>query len=88
MNILVLIRQLDQTPLQREVRNGGVHGDIITYYNETGDLYNLVVDGVEYSCVVQVCLISKESSYYLYIQYGETPNLVKMNISEIENISV
>ena len=34
MNILVLIKKLDQTPLEREVRNGNAHGDIITFYND------------------------------------------------------
>ena len=35
MNILVLIKKLDETPLEREVRNGDAYGDILTFYNET-----------------------------------------------------
>jgi len=48
MNILVLIKKLDQTPLEREVRNGNAHGDILTFYNETDNEYNLMIDNNEY----------------------------------------
>ena len=87
MNILVLIRELDQTPLEREVRNGDAHGDILTFYNETDNEYNLMIDSIEYSNVMQVCLIFKEHSFYLYIQRGANPNLIKLNIDNIEEIS-
>lgn len=86
MNILVLIRELDKTPLEREVRNGNAHGEIITFYNSTDNDYCLVIDSVEYNKVVQVCLILKEHSYYLYIQHGENPNLIKLNVDSIEEI--
>ena len=86
MNILVLIRELDKTPLQRQVRNGLAHGEVITFYNETGDEYTLVIDSVEYEKVVQACVILKEHSQHLYIQHGENPNLVKLNIDCIEEI--
>ena len=87
MNILVLIRELDQTPLEREVRNGNAHGDIITFYNETDYEYNLMIDSIEYLNVLQVCLIFKEQTFYLYIQQGLNPNLIKLNIDSIEEIS-
>ena len=87
MNILVLIRELDQTPLEREVRNGVAHGDILTFYNETDNEYNLMIDGIEYSNVLQVCLIFKEHSFYIYIQQGGNPNLIKLNIDNIEEIN-
>lgn len=87
MNILVLIKELDQTPLEREVRNGNAHGDIITFYNETDYEYNLMVDSIEYPNVLQVCLIFKEHSFYIYIQQGANPNLIKLNIDSIEEIS-
>ena len=87
MNILVLIKKLDQTPLEREVRNGNAHGDIITFYNETDYEYNLMVDSIEYPNVLQVCLIFKEHSFYIYIQQGANPNLIKLNIDSIEEIS-
>ena len=87
MNILVLIRELDKTPLQRQVRNGLAHGEVITFYNETGDEYTLVIDSVEYEKVVQACVILKEHSQHLYIQHGENPNLVKLNIDSIEEIN-
>ena len=87
MNILVLIRELDQTPLEREVRNGDAHGDILTFYNETDNEYNLMIDSIEYSNVLQVCLIFKEHSFYLYIQRGANPNLIKINIDNIEEIN-
>ena len=57
MNILVLIRELDKTPLQRQVRNGLAHGEVITFYNESDNSYCLVIDSVEYANVVQVCII-------------------------------
>lgn len=88
MNILVLIRELDKTPLQRQVRNGLAHGEVITFYNETGDEYTLVIDSVEYEKVVQACVILKEHSQHLYIQHGENPNLVKLNIDNIEELSL
>ena len=87
MNILVLIRELDKTPLQRQVRNGLAHGEVITFYNETGDEYTLVIDSVEYEKVVQACVILKEHSQYIYIQHGENPNLIKMNIDTINEIN-
>lgn len=87
MNILVLIKKLDQTPLEREVRNGNAHGDIITFYNETDYEYNLMIDNIEYSNVLQVCIILKEHSFYIYIQHGENPNLIKLNIDNIEEIA-
>lgn len=87
MNILVLIRELDQTPLEREVRNGYVYGDVISFYNETENEYNLMIDNIEYSNVMQVCLILKEQSFYLYIQQGANPNLIKLNIDSIDEIS-
>ena len=86
MNILVLIRELDKTPLQRQVRNGLAHGEVITFYNETENEYTLVIDSVEYEKVVQACVILKENSQHLYIQHGENPNLVKLNIDCIEEI--
>ena len=86
MNILVLIKKLDQTPLEREVRNGNAHGDILTFYNETDNEYNLMIDNIEYSNVLQVCIILKEHSFYIYIQHGENPNLIKLNIDNIEEI--
>ena len=88
MNILVLIRELDKTPLQRQVRNGLAHGEVITFYNESDNSYCLVIDSVEYSNVVQVCIIFKDNDYYAYIQQGEIPNLVKLNIENIENINM
>ena len=87
MNILVLIKKLDQTPLEREVRNGNAHGDIITFYNETDYEYNLMIDNIEYPNVLQVCLILKDHSYHIYIQQGANPNLIKLNIDSIEEIS-
>lgn len=87
MNILVLIKKLDQTPLEREVRNGNAHGDILTFYNETDNEYNLMIDNNEYSNVLQVCIILKEHSFYIYIQHGENPNLIKLNIEDIEEIT-
>lgn len=88
MNVLVLIKRLDATPLEREVRTGGTHGEIITFYNESNEEYCLVIDSVEYNNVVQVCIIYKDNNYHAYIQHGESPNVVKLNVSEIENISV
>lgn len=87
MNILVLIKELDQTPFEREVRNGNAHGDIISFYNETDFEYNLMIDNIEYSNVLQVCLILVEHSFYLYIQQGSNPSLIKLNIDSIEEIS-
>ena len=87
MNILVLIKKLDQTPLEREVRNENAHGDILTFYNETDNEYNLMIDNNEYSNVLQVCIIFKEHSFYIYIQHGENPNLIKLNIEDIEEIT-
>ena len=87
MNILVLIKELDQTPLEREVRNGVDYGDVISFYNETDNEYNLVIDSIEYSNVMQICLIFKEHSFYLYIQRGANPNLIKINIDNIEEIN-
>ena len=87
MNILVLIRELDQTPLEREVRNADDYGDILTFYNETDLEYNLMIDSIEYLNVMQVCLILNDSSFYLYIQQGANPNLVRLNIDSIEEIS-
>ncbi|MBQ3407990.1 MAG: hypothetical protein IJH12_02145 [Clostridia bacterium] len=87
MNILVLIKELDSTPLDREIRNGGGHGDIISFYNETGNDYDLIIEGVEYSRVVQACVIFKDRSYYLYIQHGENPNLIKLDVDSIEEIN-
>ncbi len=88
MNVLVLIKRLDATPLEREVRTGGTHGEIITFYNESDNEYCLVLDSVEYSNVVQVCIIFKGNEYYAYVQHGNNPNVVKFNISDIENIDV
>lgn len=87
MNILVLIRSLDKTPLQRQVRNGFAHGEIITFYNETGEEYALFIDSIEYDKVVQACVILKEHSHYLYIQHGENPNLVKLDVDSIGKIN-
>ena len=86
MNILVLIRELDKTPLQRQVRNGLAHGEVITFYNESDNSYCLVIDSVEYANVVQVCIIFKDNEYYAYIQQGEIPNFVKLGVAEIRNI--
>ncbi len=87
MNILVLIKRLDETPLEREVRNGDVYGDILTFFNETDFEVNLMIDSIEYRNVLQVCLIFKEHSFYLYIRQGANPNLIKLNIDSIEEIS-
>ena len=87
MNVLVLIKKLDETPLEREVRAGGTHGEIITFYNESDNSYCLLIDSVEYSNVVQVCIIFKDNNYYAYIQHGGNPNFVRLNIGDIENIN-
>ena len=87
MNVLVLIRELDKTPLEREVRTGGAHGEIITFYNESDNSYCLLIDSVEYSNVVQVCLILKNNLYYAYIQQGEIPNIVKLDVDSIMEIN-
>ena len=87
MNILVLIRELDKTPLQRQVRNGLAHGEVITFYNETENEYTLVIDSVEYNNVVQACVILKDHSQYIYIQHGENPNLVKLDVDSIGEIN-
>ena len=86
MNILVLIRELDKTPLEREVRSGDAYGEIITFYNEDDIDYNILIDSVEYNNVVQICLILKEQSYYLYIQHGENPNFIKLDVDNITEI--
>ena len=88
MNVLVLIKRLDLTPLEREIRTGGTHGEIITFYNENDNSYSLVIDSVEYSDVVQVCIIYKDKNYYAYVQHGESPNVAKLNIANIENIDL
>ena len=87
MNILVLIKELDGTPLEREIRNGDAYGDIISFYNETNNEYNLMIDGNEYSNLIQACIVLKEHSYYLYIQQAENPNFIKLNIDSIEEIN-
>lgn len=87
MNILVLIKKLDETPLEREVRNGNAHGDILTFYNETDFDINLMINSIEYLNVLQVCLILKDHSYYIYIQQGANRNLIKLNIDSIEEIN-
>ena len=87
MNVLVLIKLLDATPLQREVRNAYAEGEVISFCNETDNQYNLVVDNVEYINVQQVCFIYKDYSYYLYIQQAGKPNLVKLEIDNIEEIN-
>ena len=87
MNILVLIRKLDQSPLEREVRSGDYHGDIISFYNESDIHYNLMIDNIEYNKVVQACIILKDHTFYLYIQHGEIPNLVKIDIDSIVEMS-
>lgn len=88
MNVLVLIRELDQTVLEREIRNGDVHGDIITFYNETGSNYDLLIDEDEYPNVVQVCIIVKDFNYYAYIQHGKNTDFTKINVDEIGEISL
>ena len=86
MNVLVLIKKLNQTPLEREIRNGNAHGDVISFYNETDNDVCLIIDEVEYSKIVQACIIYKDYNYFLYIQQGENPNLNKLNIDNIEKI--
>lgn len=86
MNVLVLIKKLDATPLEREVRTGGSHGEIITFYNESDNSYCLVIDSVEYSNVVQVCIIFKDNDYYAYIQHGENLKFVKLDVDSIMEI--
>ena len=86
MNVLVLIKKLDATPLEREVRTGGNHGEIITFYNESDEECCLVIDSVEYSNVVQVCIIFKDNEYYAYIQHGENPNFVRLDVDSIMEI--
>ena len=86
MNVLVLIKELDKTPLEREVRNGYTHDDVISFYNETDFEYNLIIDTVEYSKIIQACVVLVEGSYYLYIQHGENQNLIKLNIDLIGEI--
>ena len=86
MNILVLINKLDRSPFEREIRNGYTHGDVITFYNESNNEYNLKIDNIEYCNVIQVCIILKEDSYYIYVQYGENSNFVKIKIDDIEEI--
>ena len=39
MNILVLIRELDKTPLEREIRNAYEHGEVISFCNLIGLKY-------------------------------------------------
>lgn len=87
MNVLVLIRELDKTPLFREVRGGYAPGEIITFYNESCFDYNLVIDSVEYNKVVQACVVLKKHSYYLYIQYGVNPNFIKLDVDSIKEIN-
>ena len=87
MNILVLIKKLDETPLEREVRNGDAYGDILTFYNETDFEINLMIDNIEYLNVLQSCIILKEQTFYLYLQQGANPNLIKLNIDNIEKIN-
>ncbi len=87
MNILVLIKELDKTPLEREVRSGYAYGEIISFYNETNSEYDLVIDNVEYSDIIQVCIILKDDSYYLYIQHGENPNFIKLDVDSIGEIN-
>lgn len=88
MNILVLIKRLDETPLEREVRTGGAHGEIITFYNESDNSYSLVIDSVEYSNVVQVCIIFKDNDYYAYIQHGKNLNFLRLNVAEIRDVDI
>ena len=87
MNVLVLIRELDKTPLEREVRNGYAHGEVITFYNESDEEYNLVIDTIEYNKLVQACIVLKENGYYLYIQHDKNLNFIKLNIDSIEKIN-
>ena len=87
MNILVLIKELDKSPLEREVRNGYVHGDVITFYNETDFECNLIIDNVEYSNIIQVCIILKDETFYIYIQHGENPNFIKLDVDNIGEIN-
>ena len=86
MNVLVLIKRLDAAPLEREVRTDGAHGEIITFYNESDNSYCLVIDSVEYSNVVQVCIIFKDNDYYVYIQHGENLKFVKLDVDSIMEI--
>ena len=88
MNVLVLIKRLDLTPLEREVRTGGTHGEIITFYNESDNSYSLVIDSVEYANVVQVCVIFKDNEYYAYIPHGKNLNFIKINIGDINDIDI
>ena len=88
MNVLVLIKRLDVTPLEREVRTGGAHGEIITFYNESDNSYSLVIDSVEYSNVVQVCIIFKDNDYYAYIQHGKNLNFLRLNVAEIRDVDI
>lgn len=88
MNVLVLIKRLDATPLEREIRNGNTHGEVISFYNETNNEYNLIINNVEYPRIVQACIIYKDYNYFLYIQQGENPNLTKLNIDCIEEINL
>jgi len=88
MNVLVLIKKFDATPLQREVRSGGAHGEVISFYNGSNNNVSFIIDDVEYSNIVQACIIFKDWQYYTYIQQGESPNLVKLNVAEIRNINV
>ena len=46
---------------------------------------NLKIDDIEYYNVIQVCIILKEDSYYIYVQYGENSNF-KIKIDDIEEI--
>jgi len=87
MNVLVLIKKLDSTPLQREVRSGGAHGEVITFYNENDNDMSLIIDEVEYSNIVQVCIIFKDWKYYIYIQQGENPIFIKLGVDGIGEIS-
>ena len=88
MNILELVRKLDKTPLQREVRGGKSYNDLITFYNESNEAYDLIIDHVEYNDVLQACIILKEDIFYLYIQHGENPNFVKLDINQINEIDL
>ena len=87
MNLKTLLTTLESTILTRRVTNTP-QGEVISYYNNTNTPHTITINNNTYNNLIQLCLLSKNDSTYLYINHTLRRNLKKFNISNISSIVI
>ena len=87
MDLLTILSTLETSDLQRKTVSTKHNTDCVSYQNSDEDA-EVSVNSTNYSDIIQVCLVNKDGTVYLYLNYNSRLQLKKWKLTDVTSFSI